>query len=50
MQMWVREMQEVALGLDGLLKRALNDMGLDMVEANECARNRREWRAIVNQN
>ena len=35
--------------MDGV-KRALNDRGMNVIEANERARNRSEWRAIVNQN
>ena len=34
--------------MDGV-KRALNDMRMDMREASECARNRDEWRMIVTQ-
>ena len=35
--------------MDGV-KKALNDRGMDVREANERARNRKEWRAIVYQN
>ena len=35
--------------MDGV-KKALNDRGMDVREANERARNRNEWRAIVYQN
>ena len=35
--------------MDGV-KKALNDRGMDVREANERARNRNEWRAIVHQN
>ena len=35
--------------MDGV-KRALNNRGMNVIEANERARNRSEWRAIVNQN
>ena len=34
--------------MDGV-KKALNDRGLDVREAKERARNRNEWRLIVNQ-
>ena len=29
------------------VKRALNDRGMDVREASECARDRNEWRMIV---
>ena len=35
--------------MDGV-KKALNDRGMNVIEANERARNRNEWRAIVNRN
>ena len=35
--------------MDGV-KKALNDRRLDVREAKERARNRNEWRVIVNQN
>ena len=35
--------------MDGV-KKALNDRGMDVREANERARNRNEWRAVVYQN
>ena len=35
--------------MDGV-KKALNDMRLDVREEKGLARNRNEWRAIVNQN
>ena len=35
--------------MDGV-KKALNDRGMDVREANESARNRNEWRAVVYQN
>ena len=34
--------------MDGV-KRALNDRGMDVREASECARDRNEWRMIVTQ-
>ena len=34
--------------MDGV-KRALNDRGMGVREASECARDRNEWRMIVTQ-
>ena len=34
--------------MDGV-RRALNDRGMDVREASECARNRNDWRTIVTQ-
>ena len=34
--------------MDGV-KRDLNDRGMDVREASECARDRNEWRMIVTQ-